>query len=68
MDTGNVAAGRMGAFMQMGANVWDFVTGAAIPREVGDTVVVEEPSCGPLRMLTSNLFTEVRSLTEGAYA
>jgi len=62
----NVAAGRTGAFIQKGTNLWDFVAAAAILQEAGGVVDVVEIAPGRFRIIASNpgLFSEIRVLAE----
>jgi myo-inositol-1(or 4)-monophosphatase len=60
----HVAAGRTGAFIQRGTNLWDFMAAAAILREAGGVVNVEEIAPGRWKVIASNpgLFPEVSAL------
>ncbi|HUI72265.1 MAG TPA: inositol monophosphatase family protein [Spirochaetia bacterium] len=62
----NVAAGRTGAFLQKGTNLWDFVAAATILREAGGVVDVMEIAPGRFRIIASNpgLYGEIRELAE----
>jgi len=64
LDIVNVAAGRTGAFVQMGTNLWDFSAAAAILREAGGIVDTTEYAPGRWKIIASNpgLFSEVRRL------
>jgi myo-inositol-1(or 4)-monophosphatase len=64
MDIARVAAGRLGAFLQMGTNLWDFAAAAAILREAGGAVEAEEFLPGAWRILASNpgVFRELKEL------
>ncbi len=65
LDIVNVAAGRTGAFVQMGTNLWDFAAAAAILREAGGIVDAEEYAPGRWKIIASNpgVISQVRQLT-----
>ena len=67
LDIVNVAAGRTGAFVQRGTNLWDFAAAAAILNEAGGIVDADEISQGRWRIIAANpgLFSEVRALAAG---
>ncbi len=60
----HVAAGRTGAFIQHGTNLWDFMAAAAILREAGGVVESREIAPGRWKVIASNpgLFQEVSAL------
>ena len=64
LDIVNVAAGRTGAFIQLGTNLWDFAAAAAILAEAGGIVDVDEIAPGRFRLIASapGLISEVRLL------
>jgi myo-inositol-1(or 4)-monophosphatase len=67
LDIVNVAAGRTGAFVQRGTNLWDFAAAAAILNEAGGIVDTDEIAPGRWRIIATNpgLFSEVRQLAVG---
>ena len=60
----HVAAGRTGAFIQHGTNLWDFMAAAAILREAGGMVEAATLAPGRWKVIASNpgLFPEVSAL------
>jgi fructose-1,6-bisphosphatase/inositol monophosphatase family enzyme len=62
-----VAAGRIGAFVQMGTNLWDFAAAAVIVRAAGGVVDVREYAPGRFRVIASSpgIFEQVRREAEG---
>ncbi len=67
LDIVNVAAGRTGAFVQRGTNLWDFAAAAAILSEAGGIVDAEEIAPGRWKIVAANpgVFSEVRALAAG---
>jgi myo-inositol-1(or 4)-monophosphatase len=66
MDIINIAAGRTGAFVQMGTHLWDFSAPAMILREAGGIVDAVEYAPGRWRIIAGNpgIFDDVRELAE----
>jgi len=66
LDIVNVAAGRTGAFVQRGTNIWDFAAAAAILMAAGGLVDANEYAPGRWKIIAGNpgLFSEVRKLME----
>jgi fructose-1,6-bisphosphatase/inositol monophosphatase family enzyme len=64
LDIVNVAAGRTGAFIQIGTNLWDFAAAAAILREAGGVVDAEEYAPERWKIIACNpgLISDVRKL------
>ncbi|MGO9309091.1 MAG: inositol monophosphatase family protein [Spirochaetia bacterium] len=62
LDMVQVAAGRVGAFVQMGTNLWDFAGAAVVVRAAGGVVDVKEYGPGRFRIIASarGIFEEVR--------
>jgi myo-inositol-1(or 4)-monophosphatase len=60
----HVAAGRTGAFIQRGTNLWDFMAAAAILREAGGVVDAAEIAPGRWKVIAGNpgVFPEVSAL------
>lgn len=54
LDLAYVAAGRIGAFIQQGTNIWDFAAGAAVVEAAGGIVDVREISPGRYRIIACN--------------
>jgi myo-inositol-1(or 4)-monophosphatase len=67
LDLVQVAAGRVGAFVQMGTNLWDFAAAAVIVRAAGAVVDVREYAPGKFRIIASapGIFEQVRAEAEG---
>jgi myo-inositol-1(or 4)-monophosphatase len=63
-----VAAGSIGAFVQMGTNLWYFAAAAVIVTAAGGVVNVREYAPGRFRIIASapGLYEQVRRLAEGA--
>ena len=64
LDIVQVAAGRIGAFLQVGTNLWDFAGAVTVLRAAGGVVEVREYAPGRFRIIagTAGLFEEVRGL------
>ena len=62
LDIAYIAAGRVGAFVQMGTNLWDFAAAAAILKEAGGILEAEEYTRGRWKVIAGNpgTFAEVR--------
>jgi len=60
----HIAAGRSGAFVQMGTNPWDFSAAASILREAGGVVQAEEYIPGRWKVIAANagIFADVLGL------
>lgn len=67
LDMVQVAVGRIGAFVQMGTNLWDFAAAAVIVRAAGAVVDVKEYAPGRFRIIASaqGIFEQVRQQAEG---
>ena len=67
LDMVQVAAGRIGAFVQMGTNLWDFAAAAIVVREAGAIVDVKEYAPGRFRIIASaeGVFEQIRCQAEG---
>jgi myo-inositol-1(or 4)-monophosphatase len=67
LDIAFVAAGRVGAFLQVGTNLWDFAAASMILEEAGGIVEVKQYAAGRWKIIASNrgIFSEVRKLSEG---
>ena len=67
LDMVQVAAGRIGAFVQMGTNVWDFAAAAVVVRAAGGIVDAKEYAPGRFRIIASarGIFEQVRGRAEG---
>ncbi|HET6452581.1 MAG TPA: inositol monophosphatase family protein [Spirochaetia bacterium] len=67
LDMVQVAAGRVGAFVQMGTNLWDFAGAAVILAAAGGIVDVREYEPDRFRIIAAaaGLFDEVRRIAEG---
>jgi len=67
LDLVQVAAGRIGAFVQMGTNLWDFAAAAVIVRAAGAVVDAREYAPGRFRIIASapGIFEQVRREAEG---
>lgn len=67
LDMVQVAAGRIGAFVQMGTNLWDFAAAAVIVRAAGAVVDAREYAPGRFRIIASapGIFEQVRREAEG---
>ncbi len=67
LDIAQVAAGRIGAFVQMGTNLWDFAAGAVVARAAGAVVDAHEYQPGRWRIIASaaGIFEDVRARAEG---
>ncbi|MGA2641814.1 MAG: inositol monophosphatase family protein [Spirochaetia bacterium] len=67
LDMVQVAAGRIGAFVQMGTNLWDFAAAAVVVSAAGGVVDVKEYGPGRFRIIASarGIFEEVRRQAEG---
>jgi myo-inositol-1(or 4)-monophosphatase len=67
LDMVQVAAGRIGAFVQMGTNLWDFAAAAVIVRAAGGVVDAREYAPGRFRIIASSpgIFEQVRREAEG---
>jgi len=67
LDMVQVAAGRIGAFVQMGTNLWDFAGAAVVVRAAGGVVDVKEYGPGRFRIIASarGIYEEVRGQAEG---
>jgi len=61
-----VAAGRTGAFVQMGTNLWDFAAAACVLKEAGGVVDAREYAPGRWKITASNpgIAEEMRRLVE----
>ena len=61
-----VAAGRTGAFIQLGTNLWDFAAAACILKEAGGTIDAREFAPGRWKVVASNqgITEEIRKLAE----
>jgi myo-inositol-1(or 4)-monophosphatase len=70
LDMAQVAAGRIGAFVQMGTNLWDFAGAAAVVRAAGGVVDAQEYAPGRFRVIAAapGLFEQVRREAEGTSA
>ena len=68
LDMVQVAAGRIGAFVQMGTNLWDLAAAAIIVNASGAVADVREYRPGKFRVIASasGLFEEVRHHAEGS--
>ncbi len=68
LDMVQIAAGRIGAFVQMGTSLWDFAAAAVIVSAAGGAVDVREYAPGRFRIIASaaGLFEQVRRIAEGA--
>ena len=66
LDIAFVAAGRIGAFIQLGTNLWDFAAAARILEEAGGVIDAEQYASGRWKVIASNpgIFAEVRRLHE----
>lgn len=66
LDIAQVAAGRIGAFVQMGTNLWDFAGAAAVLQAAGGSVETREYMPGRFRVIASapGLFEQVRKIVE----
>ena len=66
LDMVQVAVGRIGAFVQMGTNLWDFAAAAVIVRAAGAVVDVKEYAPGRFRIIASaqGIFEQVRQRAE----
>ncbi len=53
LDIVQVAAGRVGAFVQMGTNLWDFAAAAVVAREAGAVVDAQEYRRGRWKIVAS---------------
>jgi len=62
----HIAAGRSGAFVQMGTNPWDFLAGASILKEAGGVVRADEYIPGRWKVIAANpgIFADVLKLAE----
>lgn len=67
LDISFVAAGRVGAFIQIGSNLWDFGAAVHILREAGGVVEVEQYAPGRWKVMACNpgIFAVVKELAEG---
>ena len=67
LDMVQVAVGRIGAFVQMGTNLWDFAAAAVILRAAGAVVDAKEYAPGRFRIIASarGIFEQVRLRAEG---
>ena len=67
LDMVQVAAGRIGAFVQMGTNLWDFAAAAVIVRAAGGVVDAREYAPGRFRVIASapGIFEQVQREAEG---
>jgi myo-inositol-1(or 4)-monophosphatase len=67
LDMVQVAAGRIGAFVQMGTNLWDFAAAAVIIRAAGAVVDAREYTPGKFRIIASaeGIFEQVCRRAEG---
>jgi myo-inositol-1(or 4)-monophosphatase len=67
LDMAQVAAGRIGAFVQMGTNLWDFAAAAVIVTAAGGVVDAEEYAPGRFRILASapGVYEQVKREAEG---
>jgi fructose-1,6-bisphosphatase/inositol monophosphatase family enzyme len=66
LDIAFVAAGRIGAFIHLGTNLWDFAAAARILEEAGGVIDAEQYASGRWKIIASNpgIFAEVRRLQE----
>ena len=66
LDMVQVAVGRIGAFVQMGTNLWDFAAAAVIVQAAGAVVDVKEYAPGRFRIIASaqGIFEQVRMQAE----
>jgi fructose-1,6-bisphosphatase/inositol monophosphatase family enzyme len=66
LDMVQVAVGRIGAFVQMGTNLWDFAAAAVIVRAAGAVVDAKEYAPGRFRIIASaqGIFEQVRQQAE----
>ena len=66
LDMVQVAVGRIGAFVQMGTNLWDFAAAAVIVRAAGAVVDAKEYAPGRFRIIASaqGIFEHVRRQAE----
>ncbi len=63
LDIVQVAAGRVGAFVQMGTNLWDFAAAAVVAREAGAVVDAREYQPGKWKVIASaaGIYQEINS-------
>jgi fructose-1,6-bisphosphatase/inositol monophosphatase family enzyme len=66
LDMVQVAVGRIGAFVQMGTNLWDFAAAAVIVQAAGAVVHAKEYAPGRFRIIASarGIFEQVRREAE----
>ena len=66
LDMVQVAAGRFGAFVQKGTNLWDFAAAAIVARAAGAIVDVKEYSPGRFQVIASaeGIFEQLRRQAE----
>jgi fructose-1,6-bisphosphatase/inositol monophosphatase family enzyme len=64
LDVAQVAAGRIGAFIQRGTNLWDFAGAAAVVRAAGGIVDAQEFAPGRWRIIACNpgLYPRIKEL------
>ena len=68
LDLVQVAAGRVGAFVQAGTNLWDIAAAVLIVQSAGARAEVREYAPGRFRVIAAatDIFDEVRGIVEGA--
>jgi myo-inositol-1(or 4)-monophosphatase len=66
LDMAHVAAGRLGAFVQKGTNLWDFAAAAIVVKAAGGMVDIQEYQPGRFRVIASaeGIFEQVRGQAE----
>jgi myo-inositol-1(or 4)-monophosphatase len=66
LDMVQVAAGRIGAFVQMGTNLWDFAAAAIVVRAAGAVVDSKEYAPGRFQVIASaeGIFEQLRGRAE----
>jgi myo-inositol-1(or 4)-monophosphatase len=67
LDMVQVAAGRIGGFVQMGTNLWDFAAAAIVVRAAGAAVESKEYAPGRFQVIASaeGIFEQLRGQAEG---
>jgi len=70
LDLVQVAAGRVGAFIQVGTNLWDIAAAALIVQGAGARVELREYAPGRFRVIAAaaGIFSEVERIVEGTSA
>ena len=70
LDLVQVAAGRVGAFIQVGTNLWDIAAAALIVQSAGARVELREYAPGRFRVIAAaaGIFSEVAGIVEGTTA